>query len=425
MNDAPALTILLVGTADTKGAELEFLRDEIRRAGHAALVMDVGVLGEPPFAPDIHHDQVAAAAGLSRREIIALGDENHAMLKMAAGAARLAASLWREGRIHGALAIGGTMATDLALDVMAALPLGAPKVIVSTIAFSHLIPPDRISADLFMILWAGGLWGLNTASCSVLRQAAGAVAGAAQANHGKTRWDHPAVAVSSLGGSVCRYLHFLKPWLEERGFEVIVFHATGPGGRALEALVAEGRCAAVLDLCLVEVSNQELGSVVSAGPERLETAGRLGVPQIVAPAGTDLVDQPTWQALRPEHEGRPYHAHNRLIASVTVTPAEKARIGRTIARKLNAATGPTAFVMPMGGIDEWDRPGQPFHDPAGLARLADAVRSALRPEIAFIALEAHVNDLAFATAVIDLFDRWLAEGLITRPAGAAGSSPPG
>lgn len=420
MTNAKPVTILLVGTADTKPDELLFLRAEIRQAGHVALVMDVGVLNEPPFAPDIDHDQVAAASGMKRAEIAALGDENLAMQKMAAGAARLAASLHQEGRIDGALAIGGTMATDLALDVMAALPLGLPKVIVSTVAFSHLIAPERIAADLFMVLWAGGLWGLNTASSSVLRQAAGAVLGAAQANAGKTRWERPAVGVSSLGGSVCRYLTFLKPWLEERGYEVIVFHATGLGGQALEALVAQRRLVAVLDLCLVEVSNHELGSAVSAGSGRLETAGRLGVPQIVAAAGTDLVDSPTWQPLRPEHRDRQYHAHNRLIASVTVTVEEKARVGHAIAAKLNGARGPTAFVMPMGGIDEWDRPGGPFHDPEGLAALAAAVKESLRPEVAFIGLDAHLNDRGFAEAVIGVFDRWVAEGHIPKAGATAG-----
>jgi uncharacterized protein (UPF0261 family) len=265
-----------------------------------------------------------------------------------------------------------------------------------------------------MVLWAGGLWGLNTASCSVLRQAAGAVLGAVEANAGRTQWERPAVGVSSLGGSVCRYLDHLKPWLEERGYEVIVFHATGLGGRALEALVAQGRLAAVLDLCLVEVSNHELGSVVSAGAERLETAGRLGVPQIVAPAGVDVIDAPAWKPVPPEHAGRLRHAHNRLIASVNVVTGEKARVGRTIGRKLSRATGPTAFVMPMQGIDEWDRPGGPFHDLDGLRVLADGVKENLRADIPFIALDAHLNDRVFAETVMAIFDRWVAEGHIPR-----------
>jgi uncharacterized protein (UPF0261 family) len=413
-DDGARVAILLLGTADTKADELRFLAAEIGQAGHTALVMDVGLLGEPPFAPDIDRDQVAAASGASRAEIIALGDENLAMQRMAAGAARLAASLHAAGRIQGALAIGGTMATDLALEVMAALPSGLPKVILSTIAFSPLIPPERIAPDLIMMLWAGGLWGLNTLSRSALRQAAGAVMGAAMASRGTMRWERPAVGVSSLGASTCRYLAFLKPWLEQRGYEVVVFHATGMGGRALEALAAEGRLVALLDLCLVELGNQALGSIVSAGSHRLESAGRRGIPQIVAPAGLDLTDLPAWQPLAPHHGGRTHHAHNRLIASVATTAEEKALIGRMIAEKLNAARGPAAFVMPMGGIDEWDRPGSLLHDVAGLAALAGAVRETLRPELPFIALEAHINDRAFAETVIGLFDRWVAEGLIAR-----------
>lgn len=407
--------ILLVGTGDTKGEELLFLRDEIAKAGHVPQIMDVGVLREPQFKPDFDHDQVASASGMSRGEIIALGSENLAMQRMAAGAATLAATLAREGRIHGALAIGGTMATDLALDVMAALPLGLPKVIVSTVAFSHLIPPERISPDLTMILWAGGLWGLNTLSTAVLRQAAGAVAGAARATADAPRGERPAVGISSFGSSVCKYVSFLKPSLEQRGYEVIVFHTTGMGGRALEALLAQRRLVAVLDLCLVEIGNNELGSDVSAGNMRLETAGHSGIPQIVAPAGLGIINVAAWKPVPRGFEERMFYTHNRLIAALPVNDQEKERIGQTIQCKLNSASSPTAFVMPMGGIDELDRPGMPFHNPAGLRILAGSVKNGLREDIPFVELGAHVNDRAFADAVLDIFDRWVAEGHVTRP----------
>lgn len=407
--------ILLIGTGDTKGEELLFLRDEIAKAGYTAQIMDVGVLREPQFKPDFDHDQVAFASGMSRGEIIALGSENLAMQKMAVGAAALAATLAKEGGIQGALAIGGTLATDLALDVMAALPLGLPKVIVSTVAFSHLIPPERISPDLSMILWAGGLWGLNTLSNVVLRQAAGAVAGAARATTDAPRWERPVVGISSFGSSVCKYVSSLKPSLEQRGYEVIVFHTTGMGGRALEALLAQRRLAAVLDLCLVEVGNNELGSDVSAGTMRLETAGHSGIPQIVAPAGLGIINVPAWKPAPHGFEERMFYTHNRLIAALPVNDHEKERIGQTIQRKLNSASSPTAFVMPMGGIDELDRPGMPFHHPAGLKILADSVKNGLREDIPFFELSAHVNDRAFADAVLDIFDRWVAEGHIAKP----------
>ena len=395
--------ILLVGTADTKADELRYLQSEVARAGGRGLVMDVGVLGEPGLAVDVDRHAVAAAAGLDIAGVAALGDENHAMQAMARGAAALARELRARGELDGCLAIGGTMGTDLALDVMAALPLGTPKVLVSSVAHSHLVPPERLAADLIAILWAGGLWGLNTACRAVLRQAAGAAVGAARAA-GAVEWERPAVGISSLGSACCRYLDFCLPALEQRGYESIVFHATGSGGRSLEALAAEGRLAAVLDLCLIEVSDHALGSIVSAGPARLETAGRLGIPQVVAPAGVDAVDIATWQPVPRRLRGRPVHAHNRLISVVRTTADEKRRVGRAVARKLNRATGPTAFAMPLGGVDEWDRSGQPMHDPDGLAAMAAEIRRTLHPRVRYVESEAHVNDEAFSRLVLELFD---------------------
>ncbi|HWK74014.1 MAG TPA: Tm-1-like ATP-binding domain-containing protein [Povalibacter sp.] len=419
----PPVTILLIGTADTKADELTFLRAEIEQLGHRALVMDVGVLGVPAITPDIDNHRVAAAAGTTLAEVAALGGENQAMQRMAAGAAAVAAELCAADRIHGVLAIGGTMGTDLALDVMNALPLGVAKLIVSSVSFSHIIPPERLAPDLMMVLWAGGLWGLNTACCSVLRQAAGAVVGAAVVNRGKVRWSRPVVGVSSLGSSCTRYLSQLKPALEIRGYEVIVFHAVGLGGRALESLVKQGRLAAVLDLALIEVSNHALGSPVSAGPDRLEAAGRAGVPQIVAPGAIDSIDLRPWLPLPQALQGRPFHDHNRLIGSVRATPEEKQRVAAAIAGKLNQARGPTAFVMPLGGVNEWDRPGGVMHDAEGIARFADAMRTGLAKNIEYLPVAGHINDAVFAEAVLQLFDRWVAEGRIVSANGAAGERP--
>lgn len=179
------LTILLVGTADTKSDELAFMRAQLQAQGAACLLMDVGVLAAGDVPVDITHDEVAQAAGSSLAAVVASGDENTAMTTMAAGAALMAAQLQAEGRVHGLLALGGTMGTDLAFDVAAALPLGVPKVLVSTVAYSHLIPPERITPDLIMVLWAGGLYGLNSLCRSALAQGAGAVVGAARAEIGR------------------------------------------------------------------------------------------------------------------------------------------------------------------------------------------------------------------------------------------------
>ncbi len=404
--------ILLIGTADTKADELSYLREQIEAQGHSSMVMDVGVLGEPAIAPDIDHHQVAGAAGLQLADIAALGDENLAMQSMARGAAAIASRLCASGEIDGVLAIGGTMGTDLALEVTSALPLGIAKLIVSSVSFSHIVPPERIAPDLMMVLWAGGLWGLNTACCSVLRQAAGAVVGSAVSNRGKVAWTRPAIGISSLGSSCTRYLSHLKPALESRGYEVIVFHAVGLGGRALESLVAQGRLVAVLDLTLAEVSNHALGSVVSAGPDRLEAAGRAGVPQIVAPGAIDCVDLRPWQQHPDSLRDRPFHAHNRLIGSVRSTAADKRKVAGIVANKLNQATGPVAFVMPLGGVNEWDRPGQPMHDPEGIAGFAQEIQNSLAPRVTYVAIESHINDAAFAKSVLRIFDGWVEEGRI-------------
>ncbi|MCC7151906.1 MAG: Tm-1-like ATP-binding domain-containing protein [Rubrivivax sp.] len=403
--------ILIIGTADTKADELLFMQQCVQEGGGSAYIMDVGVLGQPRFAPAYANTEVAAAAGTTLQAIAALGDENAAMTQMAQGAVALALQLHGQGHVHGLLALGGTMGTDLALDVTAALPLGMPKFVVSTVAYSHLIPPDRIAPDLMMILWAGGLYGLNEICRSILAQAAGAVLGACRAVQ-PASLQRPMVAISSLGSSNLKYMLRLKPELEQRGYEVAVFHSTGMGGHAIESLAAQRRLVAVLDLCLQEVGNEVHGSVVTSGPSRLTTAGALGIPQIVAPGALDMIDMQTWKPVPAVYADRLYHAHNRLIASVAMTPAERAQAAHAVGARLAQAKGPTAFVLPRGGIQGWDREGQPLHDPLGLAALAAALREAVRPPVEWSEVQAHINDPPFADAVLAIFDRWVAKGLI-------------
>ena len=225
--------ILLIGTGDTKADELLFMRDRITRAGGEPVLMDISVLGDPPYHPQHDKHAVAAAAQTTIAAIASSGDENSAMSLMARGAANLARELAENDAIDGVIAIGGTMGTELALDVALVLPLGMPKLVVSTVAFSHLIPPERIAADLMMILWAGGLYGLNATCTSVLSQACGAIVGAARGAI-RPKKDRPVVAITSLGKSCLNYMVELKPQLERRGYEVVIFHTTGMGGRAME-----------------------------------------------------------------------------------------------------------------------------------------------------------------------------------------------
>jgi uncharacterized protein (UPF0261 family) len=407
-----APTILLVGTADTKSDEIVYLQERLRALGAQPLTMDVGVLAAGHAPVDISNTAVAQAAGTTLDAVVASGDENTAMTAMAQGAALLAAQLQHQGRLQGFLALGGSMGTDLALDVAAALPLGVPKVVVSTIAYSHLIPPERITPDLIMVLWAGGLYGLNSLCRSALAQGAGAVVGAAQAAQPPGAGQRPLVGMTSLGKSCLRYMVRLKPALEARGYEVAVFHTTGMGGRAFEALARSGAFCAVMDFSLQELANHLGGSVVTSGADRLTGAGHHGTPQLVAPGAVDMVDFPAWQPVPAVLEGRPVHVHNRLIASATSAPPLRERIAQAIGERLAAARGPVTLLLPQRGIEQWDQPGEPLHDPEGLQAFTHALRASVRPPTQLLALDAHINDDAFADAALAQFDRWVADGTV-------------
>jgi uncharacterized protein (UPF0261 family) len=411
--------ILIIGTGDTKAVEILFMQDCIGKAGGVPLLMDVSVLGDPPYRPDHDKHAIARAAGSTIDKIAQSGDENSAMTAMALGAAQLTRHLYDKGEIDGVIALGGTMATDLALDVTLALPPGVPKLIVSTIAFSHLVPPERIAPDLMMILWAGGLYGLNSTCRAVLSQACGAVVGAAKSAV-KPAEDRPVIAISSLGKSCLTYMVMLKPELEKRGYEVIIFHTTGMGGRVMESLAAQRRFVAVMDFSLQELANHVYGSVVTSGPDRLENAGRAGLPQIVAPGAIDMVDFPSPEAVPKKFADRPLHAHNRLLVSITTPAAERRRIAQAIGEKLAGAKGPTAFILPAGGIEQWDQEGEPLHDPEGLSAFVDEMRKAIRPPVEFHEIAEHINSPAFVRTALAIFDRWVEAGIVPRGKPASG-----
>ncbi len=407
--------ILIVGTVDTKSDEIGFMAEQVRLAGGVPLVMDVGVLARGHVQPDLANTAVAAAAGVTLQQVMDSGDENSAMALMASGASRLALQWHTDGRFDGLLCLGGTMGTDLALDVASSLPLGVPKVLLSTVAFSPLLPPERLPPDLTMVLWAGGLYGLNSLCRSALAQAAGAVVGACRVAHAP-RFERPVVGMTSLGSSVLKYMVALKPALEQRGFELAVFHTTGMGGRAFESLAAQGRFACVMDFSLQELVNQMAGSVVSAGPERLLGAALHGVPMIVAPGASDMVDYPAWGQAPERFAAQGTHDHNRLIASVGIDAAMRREVAREIAARLRRARGPAHLVLPLQGIEEWDRPGAPLHDAQGLQAFMQEMQASDCAPAQVRALDAHINDAAFTDHVLAVFDDWLARGLITRKA---------
>ena len=407
-------TILVVGTYDTKDDELSYIADCLKAAGGRVVTMDVSVLGDPKTPTDYSKHDVARAAGSSIKAAIDSGDENKAMQIMASGATALVSKLWAGGVFDGILVLGGTMGTDLALDVTASLPMGVPKYIVSTVSFSALLPPERLAADTQMILWAGGLYGLNSVCKSSLSQAAGAVLGAARAVEPPQK-TKPLIGMTSLGKSALRYMVTLKPALEERGYEVAVFHATGMGGRAFEGLAAEGAFVCVMDFCTQELGNFIHGSRISAGSDRLTGAGRSGTPQMVAPGCYDLVDVVGWEPLPDKWTEHPSHAHNRLLTSIVLNNDERRQVAAAHGRQLATATAETALLLPTGGCGEWDRPGADLYDPGGLSSFCAAMQEYMPDNATLHSLDCHINDPAFSDTALALFDDWVARGIVRKP----------
>ena len=404
-------TILVIGTYDTKDDELGFLAGVIRDQGGKVVTMDVSVLGDPSKPTDYSKHDVAEEGGSSIQAAIDSGDENHAMQIMAKGASLLAARLHGQGLFDGMIILGGTMGTDLALDVASALPLGVPKYIVSTVSFSPLIPAERLAADTQMILWAGGLYGLNSVCKASLSQAAGAVLGAARAVQLPDP-DKPLVGMMSLGTSALKYVVPLKPALEERGFEVAVFHATGMGGRAFESLASQGAFVCVFDLCTQELGNHVNGSNISAGADRLTAAGKAGIPQIVAPGCYDLVDVVGWKPIDVKWSKHIKHAHNRLLTSIVLNNEERKEVARVHSRQLSTATAPVTMIIPEHGLGEWDREGADLHDAEGLAAFIAELTETLPPNVEAIKLQCHINDAEFADKALEIFDTWCADGTV-------------
>lgn len=409
-----AKTILIVGTFDTKNDELQYVASIINGLNGKALTMDVSVLGDPKQPTDYSKHDVASEASSSIEAAIACEDENKAMQIMALGSARLTARLYRNNHVDGVIILGGTMGTDLALDVCQALPMGVPKYIVSTVSFSPLIPADRLSPDIQMILWAGGLYGLNSVCKASLSQAAGAVLGAANAVE-KPAGDKPVVGMTSLGSSCLSYMKLIKPELESRGYETAIFHATGMGGMAFEKIASQGNFACVMDFALSELGNLLAGSVINAGSNRMLSAGKAGIPQLIAPGCIDLIDFAGWQDIPEQYLDRPFHAHNRLIKCSALNNEERRESAREIGRRLSRSTSPTHVILPTAGIEEWDKPGEPAHDPEGLAAFNDEMRSAIKAPVQLSEIDAHINDQAFADKALEIFDSWVADGIVQRP----------
>ena len=408
-------TILLIGTLDTKGREYLFVRDAIVARGNRVFMLDAGVLGEPAagFVPDSPAWRTAEAGGGSLAELRERRDRGHALEIMGLGARALALELLKSQPFDAVFAMGGSGGTSIGATAMQALPVGLPKLIVSTMTSGDVGPYVGVK-DITMMYSVVDVAGLNRVSRRVFTNAAGAICGMAE-QPVVVEEEKPLVAATMFGVTTpC--VDRIRSRLEGAGYEMLVFHAVGSGGRSMEALVNDGFITALADVTTTEWCDELVGGVLSAGPHRLEAAARAGIPQVVSVGALDMVNFGPMDTVPEQFRTRNLYVHNPQVTLMRTTPEECARLGEIIAGKLNATTGPTAFFIPLRGVSMIDAEGQPFHDPVADQALFDALRRNLdRSKVDLVELDNNINDPAFADAVAD---RLLAMIAATRPAPA-------
>ena len=392
-----AAPIVVVGTLDTKGEEVAFVRDVIQARGHSTVVVDCGVLGSSPITADFPAGEVAEAGGRSLEELRRGADRNEAMDTMARGACAKVTDLLSESGVAGVIGLGGSGGTAVATAVMRDLPIGIPKVMVSTLASGDVGAYVGIS-DITMMHSVVDIAGLNRISRQVLANAAGAVCGMVEQDLPPGE-DRPVIAATMFGVTTpC--VDQVRKLLHNAGYEVVIFHATGSGGRAMEALIADGFVNAVADITTTELCDEAVGGVLSAGPERLEAAGKMGVPQVVSCGALDMVNFWGLDTVPEAFRQRTLHVHNANVTLMRTNAEECAQIGKELARKLSDARGPVTLLLPLRGVSAIDAEGQPFHDAEANNALFQALRDHVGPQVRVVELDNHVNDPAFAEAAV-------------------------
>jgi uncharacterized protein (UPF0261 family) len=388
-------TIAILGTMDTKGEEHAFVAAQIRARGHQTLVIDTGTLEAPKLKPDVTRQEVAQAAGANLDALVAKKDRGEAVAAMSKGAPVILERLAREGKIDAVISLGGGGGTAISTAAMQALPVGFPKVMVSTLASGNTVPYVGVK-DIVMFPSIVDVAGINRISRQILTRAAGAICGMVEAQ--PPAGDVKPVIVASMFGNTTACVQHAKQVLESAGYEVLVFHATGTGGRTMESLIESGMVAGVLDITTTEWADELVGGVLKAGPTRLEAAARHGIPAIVTPGCLDMVNFGPAETVPAKFQGRNFYPHNPQVTLMRTTPEECAQLGRILAEKINLSKGPVTVLLPLKAISVISAPGQKFYDPKADQALFHALKSTLRQDIPLIECDCAINDPAFAEA---------------------------
>jgi uncharacterized protein (UPF0261 family) len=390
--DSP--TIAVLATLDTKGTEAQYLADQIQQMGHQPLLIDIGVVGAPLARANITREEVAEAGGSSLERLLKNPTREQAAPIMATGATQIVTRLASAGTIQGVVALGGTQGTTLCTKVMRALPYGFPKVMVSTIASGNVAPWVGIK-DVTMMFSVTDILGLNPVMRKILANAAGAVCGMAVVPVRLEQGPKPLVAVTTVGITTQGAMKAVKV-LEDAGYETIVFHAIGPGGRAMEQLMKEGIIGAVLDYSTIEVSNEMYHALLAGGPERLTTAGQLGLPQVICPGAIEVLVFNEPETVPLPYRNRTLLRHSPQITDVRLNRDEMAEVGREVARRLQHTRQKALFLVPTAGYDSYSVKGQGFYDPEADAAFVAELKAYLPANVRIVERDTHIENPDFA-----------------------------
>ncbi len=391
-------SIAILGTLDTKGEEIAYLRDQVAELGLQVVLVDVGVLGQPALKADLTREEVAAAGGFDLKQLVDRRDPRESTEAMMIGAAKVVAGLYERGRLQGVLAIGGAKGTAIGMGAMSPLALGVPKVMLTSAGDLASFGEIR---DIVLMPTVVDLLGLNAITRRLLRQAATLIASMVRSK-GREEISKPIVGMTSFGATTPAVMKS-RQLLEGREYEVVTFPATGAGGRALEETVQYGGLSGVVDLTLSELADELVGGILSAGPNRLEAAGKVGIPQVVVPGAIDMVNFGMLQTVPSHFKDRKLHQHAPTVTLMRTTANENAELGTIVAAKLNRASSPVAVVIPLRGFSAYDREGEVFFDPEADTAFVRSLERHLEAHIQLIQVDCHINDNLFAERTVDVF----------------------
>jgi uncharacterized protein (UPF0261 family) len=392
-------TVALLGTLDTKEDEYAFLRDRVTEAGCDVVMINAGVLGDPAYPIEVDRRTVASEVGADINSLAASGDRGAAIATMTEGAAAIVRRMYKEGQIHGILGVGGSGGSSIVSAAMRGLPIGFPKVLVSTMGAGD-VSAFVGTSDIAMMYSVVDIAGINTVSSRILGNASAAIGAMAEAYDARDSSDDERPLVgATMYGTTTPCVDQARAWLGDAGYEVLVFHATGSGGRAMEALMKSGYITAVLDVTTTELIDEVAGGTLTAGPDRLDTAGAMGLPQVVSIGASDQITFTPPEALPDAYQNRNLYRHNPTITLVRSSPEECAEFGRLLAEKLNRARGPVSLFIPLRGASSYAIAGGVFHDPIADEALVSSLHTHLDPAVELIEVDTDINDPAFGRAM--------------------------